>query len=340
MALKFKVAGKTDIGLVRAGNEDYLHLDREHQVFAVCDGMGGHQAGEVASMTASQMMSTIFSGFRDELLADPDVSFDHTLPPTGELLLKSIRFANREIHNRAAANPEQSGMGTTVVAIALEGDAMSVAHVGDSRAYRIGENSLEPLTADHSWIEEMKRKNLMNGMNEADMPGKNVITRALGVRSNVEVDYSLVKIKPGDRFMLCSDGLCGFADDEQIFSVIKEAGDDVEKICDKLVQLANDLGGSDNVTIISLEVMEVGSSNYNEMEPFTLDAEGNELLAIEDRWLVRINEYLQERESPDPPKPEGGPGGKSKGWLFLIFLLFAVVAVAIIYMASSELGLE
>ena len=171
--------------------------------------MGGHQAGEVASQSASQTIRTIFTHIYNELLADPDLSLNQPLPPSGALLVKSIRLANREIHNRSASDPSMSGMGTTVVAVALEDNMMSVAHVGDSRAYRLEERQLVPLTTDHSWVAEMQAKQISPTESGMSKIGKNVITRALGVRENVEVDYRLVKVKPGETFVLCSDGLCG-----------------------------------------------------------------------------------------------------------------------------------
>jgi len=336
VALKFKVAGKTDIGLVRSGNEDFLHLDKEHQVFAVCDGMGGHQAGEVASMTASQILSVAFDSFRDELMADPDLALDRSLPKSGELLLKSIRLANRQIYNKASANLNMSGMGTTVVAVALEGNLMSVAHVGDSRAYRVEERRLAPLTMDHSWVAEMRQKQMLGADEELEGVGKNVITRALGVRENVEIDYRLITVAPGDKFMLCSDGLCGFADDEDIHDVTAKSGD-IERMCKDLVQLANDRGGADNVTVIGIEILETGESSFNEIEVFTLPAEGQELLDVEDRWLSRIDKHLQQDSAGPPSKSKGRGGGSSRFWLFLIFVLFIVVAFVVIkFMSTGE----
>lgn len=333
MVLKFKVVGKTDIGLVRAGNEDYLHLDKDHQVFAVCDGMGGHQAGEVASMTASQTLSTVFTSFKDELLSDPDMPFDVNLPKSGELLVKAIRLANREIHNRSSRDVNLTGMGTTVVGVALDEDIMSIAHVGDSRAYRFQERTLEPLTIDHSWVAEMQQKKMPGQEQELKGIGKNVITRALGVRENVEVDYRLIKVKPGDRFMLCSDGLCGFADDDEIFNVASRSAD-LEKMCDDLVQMANDRGGADNVTVICLEIIEIGESSVNEMKVMTFPAEDMDLLDVEDRWLDAMERSRQRQSGQGLEKPAGEESGASKVWLFTIFAVFIVVAVVVVYMSS------
>ena len=153
MSIKLTIYGKTDKGLVRSGNEDYLHLDNQNHVYAVCDGMGGHQAGEVASMTASQILQTTFDNLREKMLQDPLIRLSRSLPENGELLLKAIRLANRAIVTKAMLDTSLSGMGTTIVAVTFDNDMMSVAHVGDSRAYQIEEKQLKPLTTDHSWVD-------------------------------------------------------------------------------------------------------------------------------------------------------------------------------------------
>jgi len=319
---------------VRSGNEDCLHIDREHNVLAVCDGMGGHQAGEVASQSASDTMRTAFAHVGSELLADPDLELDYNLPPSGELLLKSIRLANREIHNRAASDPALSGMGTTVVAVALDEDYMSVAHVGDSRAYRLEQRRLVPLTTDHSWVAEMQQKRLMGPEEAANAVGKNVITRALGVRENVEIDYRLISVNPGDTFILCSDGLCGFADDHEIFDVAERADGDLKRIVDDLIQLANDRGGADNVTVIAFRVENTEPSDHDEMSTFTLDAETPELLEVQDGWLQRLENYRREATAEAADGRAEAGGAPNKLLLSIVFAAFAVVAAAIIYLSA------
>lgn len=334
MALRYKAVGQTDVGLVRPGNEDTLHVDRENHVLAVCDGMGGHQAGEVASQSASQTIRTIYTHLHQELLADPDLTLDRSLPPSGELLVKSIRLANREIHNRSSSDPALAGMGTTVVAVALEDNVMSVAHVGDSRAYRLEERQLVALTTDHSWVAEMRSKQLMSSEEGLGAVGKNVITRALGVRENVEVDYRLVPVKPGDTFVLCSDGLCGFAEDDEIFAVAEKAGGDLRRIVDDLIQMANDRGGADNVTILAFTIEETSPSNFEELDVCTFDAESPELLAIEDAWLKRMENYRNEpaEEEPHPAKDDS----PNRFLLMIIFAAFAALAGAIIYLTTQS----
>ena len=332
MPLKLNVIGKTDKGLVRKGNEDYLHLDHENQIFAVCDGMGGHQAGEVASMMTAEMLEVTFKQFNSALQNDTSLSIGKALPVSGDILLKAIRLANRAIYNKASQNTELHGMGTTVVALAFENNLLSVAHVGDSRAYRIENKSLFPLTSDHSWIAEIQKTQNISEEEASSVVGKNVITRALGVRDTVEVDYSLIKVKKGDKFLLCSDGLCGYADDNEIFETIREHLDNNEKIVDSLIQMANDRGGADNVTIIVAEVIDIAESNLPEVEVFTLNAESDELLQVEDSWLNRIEDYLLKKNS-DPESVAPPPQKKS---LILIFAFFIIAAAIIIYFATAK----
>jgi len=329
-----KVVGKTDQGLVRLGNEDYLHLDEKNAVYAVCDGMGGHQAGEIASMTASETIRTLFDHFRNDLLNDSRLSLDRTLLPSGELLLKSIRLTNREIYTKAATDPALAGMGTTIVAVAFEGDVMSVAHVGDSRAYRLDAKKLQPLTKDHSWVSEMQQNHQLSEEEALSVVGKNVITRALGVRENVEIDYRLIKVKPGDIYILCSDGLSGFADDEDIFAVANKARSDVKRIVDDLVQLANDRGGSDNVTVVVIEIKQVDSPQMPEVEVFTLPEESQELMGANDEWLTKITAFKAER-SQQQQKPQAG-SSLNKFLLTVIFVVFVVLAGAFIYFQSIK----
>jgi len=335
MSLVCKAVGKTDIGLVRTGNEDYLQLDPQNNVFAVCDGMGGHAAGEVASMTAAEIISTSFSHFQRELLEDETLALGRTVPDTGTILVKSIRLANREIYNRAQTDSALSGMGTTIVALSLEADYMSIAHVGDSRAYKIEDRELVQLTKDHSWVQEMQDSQRIN-LSEAEASvGKNVITRALGVRHDVEVDYRLLKVKAGDRFMLCTDGLCGFADNDEIFDVIKRAESDIEKIADLLVKMANDRGGMDNVTVAVIEIEKVEDSLIEKCEPFTVSAESPELLKIEDLWLQKINTKRQEMAEMGE-KPAEEKKTPDKKVVLAIFAGFFIIVLMFIWMLMSK----
>ncbi len=329
-----KVVGKTDRGLVRPGNEDYLHIDEKHAVYAVCDGMGGHQAGEVASMTASETIRTLFDHFQIELLNDQRLAVGRTLPQSGELLLKAIRLANRRIYTQSAADSSLAGMGTTIVAVALEHDMLSIAHVGDSRAYRLEDKILQPLTRDHSWVSEIQENQHLSEEEALSMVGKNVITRALGVRENVEVDYRLIKVKPGDIFILCSDGLCGYAADDEIFEVATKFRNDLKRMVDNLIQLANDRGGSDNVTVIALEIGNIPPTDIPEVKVFKLPAETSEMIQAEDEWLTKLTEFqIAQAQASKLPSPSSRG---SKAFLVVIFVAFAILAAVFIYLQAAK----
>jgi len=334
VAIVCKVAGRTDKGLVRPGNEDSLFLDGDHHVYAVCDGMGGAQAGEVASLTAAQILGVSFDHFQKELVEDDTLKIGYSFPKSGDILVKSIRLANREIHNRATGDLSLAGMGTTVVAVALESDLMSIAHVGDSRAYRITEKNLIPLTIDHSWVQELQDSQGIRLSEDEVSVGRNVITRALGVRKDVEVDYRLIKIKPGDKFLLCSDGLCGYADDDEIFDVVKRGDRDIEKIAELLVKSANERGGMDNVTVVVIEVEEVEESPVQPLDMMTLPSEDEQLLNAEDSWLAKIKEKQQQIEVDG--NHEGSQSPTKKSTLIAIFAAFLIVVLVIIYFVAGK----
>lgn len=334
MPLQIKVTGRTDVGLVRSANEDCLHLDETNHVFAVCDGMGGHQAGEVASMMATDILDIIFNHFQTEIHDEERLAIDHSLPRRGEVLVKAIRLANRAIFNTAVEKPTLLGMGTTIVSLAVEGDMMSVAHVGDSRAYRLEERTLEPLTVDHSWVAEIQQNQNLSPEEAASVVGKNVITRALGVRDTVEVDCRLVRVKAGDKFMICSDGLCGFADDDEIFSVMHRVRDDNERIAADLVQMANDRGGADNVSVVVVEIVDVAESDLDEVERFTVPGETSEVLATEDEWLEKINDFIARRNETPGQVAEQKP--VSKKAIAIIFAAFVIVAALFIYFSLGK----
>ncbi len=332
--LQLKVAGRSDVGLVRTANEDCLHLDEKNRVFAVCDGMGGHQAGEVASMMTADIIDIIFNHFQADIHQDERLAIGHALPLHGEILIKAIRIANRAIFNTAVEKPTLLGMGTTVVALTLDEDLLSVAHVGDSRAYRLAERTVDPLTIDHSWVAEIQQNQNLTHQEAASVVGKNVITRALGVRENVEVDYRAVKVRPGDKFMICSDGLCGFADDDEIFYAMNRVRDDNERIAADLVQLANERGGSDNVTVAVVEVVEADASEASEIPRFTVPAEINEVLTIEDEWLEKLNSFIAHRNESSEVAPPEKP--LSRTALLMMFAIFIIIAALIIYFSTGR----
>ncbi len=246
-----RYAAKTDVGRVRNHNEDSFGLLPEDRVFVVADGMGGHESGEVASRLAVDTLTEFYAHTRDDDATWPYRAL-RGLSADANRLVCAIRLANQRIYARSGADAGQRRMGTTIVAVAAVGDRAILGHAGDSRAYRIRDGRLEQLTRDHSFLEDMKRA--YPGMSDEEQrafPHKNVITRALGMREDVEVEVQEQPLIPGDRLLLCSDGLCGLIDD----AALLEAGQypDLQRACDDLVARANAAGGTDNVTVILVE---------------------------------------------------------------------------------------
>jgi PPM family protein phosphatase len=229
-------AFRSDTGRQRNANEDSFYV--RTPVFVVADGMGGAQAGEVASKAAAE-------------------AFDRDLPdaPPERILKETIESANREIYANAHADPSLSGMGTTITAVIvdLSTEEVGVGHVGDSRAYRLRGAKLERLTRDHSLVEEMRRKGQLTDAQAEDHPQRSIITRALGPEPDVEVDVQTVPAQPGDVFLLCSDGLTTMLDDERIARILSGASS-LDAAVRALVDEANRAGGRDNITALAFRL--------------------------------------------------------------------------------------
>jgi len=259
---ELRAAGATDVGLVRAHNEDNYLADE--RLFAVADGVGGHKAGEVASQTA---VDTLQREFRE---------------PTTDGLIDAVKTANRTVWNLAEANPEQRGMGTTLTAVALVDEngeeRLALVNVGDSRAYLLQQGELEQLTEDHSLVEQLVREGQLTPEEAQVHPQRSIITRALGLDPEVEVDSWELTPYRGDRILLCSDGLTNEVTDDEIASTLRTVSDPNEA-ARQLIQEARDHGGSDNITCVIVDVVD----DDNRAE------EASAALATE----------------PPPPQPEG-----------------------------------
>jgi len=331
--LKLSVAGKTDVGLVREQNEDYLALDHDNNLFVVCDGMGGHKAGEVASKEACDIIRYSFTDLADTLCADPALEIPGDLPLRGSLLIKAIRLANRSVYRHSRARSDLTGMGTTVVAVAFEDDIINIAHVGDSRVYRLRPEGLHQLTSDHSWVAELQKAGKLTESEAATAVNRNVITRALGISEKVEVDFRADHLMPGDIFILCSDGLCGFADDEEIFTAAKNCAEDIDCIVNTLVRMANDHGGQDNVTVVAVRVDSLdGKTDREEISPVTVSAADAAAYEREIEILDTIKKSVEE-VALQAETHEAGRKGFS---LILIFILFIIIAAFIIYLTVLD----
>lgn len=236
-----KLATATDVGLQRKNNEDCSVVVDEANFCAVADGMGGHLAGEIASHIA---IETLTSAFKDRNGSGPSNE-----RKDAELLTKTIKAANREIYRRGNAEAALRNMGTTIVAAVLIGDYVVLANVGDSRIYRLRDGVFEQMTEDHSWVGELRKKNLISAEDARTHPLKNIITRALGMEPAVEVDVKWEKVKAGDIYLLCTDGLTDLVPDDEIKGIIERNRADLAAMAKALIAEANSAGGSDNVTV-------------------------------------------------------------------------------------------
>ena len=278
--MKFLVGAATDVGKGRSGNEDRFLVDPDHQLYAVADGMGGHRAGEVASATAIESLQGAYQA--------------------GAALDEAVGEANAAVFAKASTNVDMRGMGTTLTAVALrDGGIALFGHVGDSRAYLMRDGGVTQVTDDHSLVEQLVREGRLSPEEALHHPQRAIITRALGVDPDVEVDTYRVDLLPGDRLILCSDGLTNMVADDLIAAVLRGQSDPQEA-AERLVDMANDAGGDDNITVVVLEA--VGNSAAEGMAasaslgpPRTEEATGE--------WLVDEVEGEADAEGDEPPAP-------------------------------------
>jgi len=246
---KLQAVKLTDVGRVRSHNEDYVdfyippdarQLERKGAIYLVADGMGGHQAGEVASQGAVELVIGQY--------------YSDTTHDVGTSLVRAFRAANKLIYDQAQADPTKAGMGTTLVAAVILGRKVYLANVGDSRAYLINKAGIVQITEDHSWVEEQVRAGLLTSEQAAHHPQRNLVTRALGTKPSVDVDLFEGELGKGDFLLLCSDGLTGRVEDQEIASLIAEHP--LGEAARLLVALANERGGNDNITVLIVGVVD------------------------------------------------------------------------------------
>ena len=247
-------SGNTDVGRKRAHNEDNFFLLPEENLYVVCDGMGGHASGEVASQVAVDSMKDFYLATGK----DPDKTWpykeDRAKDHEVNRLATAVRFANRNVHDKAREGAAFKGMGTTVVAMRFLGDRVMIAHVGDSRCYRVRDGKIEQLTEDHSLLNDYKKQVKLTPEEEANFPHKNIIVRALGMKQDVVVDTLDDKVHSGDIYMACSDGLNGEITDEQMLEIMLAHDTDLETSTQELIDSACAHGGRDNVTVVMARV--------------------------------------------------------------------------------------
>jgi serine/threonine protein phosphatase PrpC len=252
---KFACVGVTDTGRVREHNEDTFGTDADIGLVVLADGMGGYKAGEVASgITVRTVMSLLKDALDREDLSMHDKESGLSRP--GILLRDAIQRANKIITQTARTQANCEGMGTTVVAGLFFDDKLTVAHVGDSRLYRMRGAKLEQVTQDHSLLRELVARGFYTPAEAQRATAKNYVTRALGVEQTVEVEITEVPVQKDDLYLLCSDGLSDMVEDDDIELTISTFGANLEALARQLVLLSNDNGGRDNVSIVLVRVLE------------------------------------------------------------------------------------
>jgi protein phosphatase len=243
------VAGETNVGMKRNHNEDNFAILEEDKLFIVADGMGGHASGEVASQMAIDTLREFFRATSQDPEATWPYKMDKARSYEENRLITGIKLANLRIFESAQRDSKQRGMGTTIVGILVIDEGVLVGHVGDSRVYRFRDGKLEQLTEDHSLLNDYIKMKRLSEEEIANFPHKNVIVRALGMKDTVKVDTILDSPKPGDLYLLCSDGLSGPVSDEEITEVLASTKE-LSAACSKLIERANANGGPDNVTAV------------------------------------------------------------------------------------------
>jgi protein phosphatase len=243
----------TDVGRTRLTNEDHYFADSFLGLYVVCDGLGGHNAGEVASHLATQAIQDHLLDARKDPTLPIIGTYDNTVSSNTNRLAAAIRFANEVILEQAFLRPDCAGMGTTVVAVWVTGPVLSIAHVGDSRLYLIRRGTIQALTTDHSWVNDQIRQGLMTEEEAERSPKRHVITRALGIAFDPEVELAELPLLQGDRLLLCSDGLTrGVTPSAIMQAAAKE--DHPQRLSEHLVTLADKAGGEDNATVVVVNI--------------------------------------------------------------------------------------
>ncbi len=294
-------AGLTDVGLQRDHNEDSFAVLPDHELYIVADGMGGHRAGDVASKLATEAIVEFFRATATEDFTWP-FHFDSRMSEEENRLLTSIKIANRQIVERSSRSRECHGMGTTVVGALFSGKKgkMYIGHVGDSRAYRVRAGEIRQMTRDHSLVNDyLLAMPDLTEEQRSELP-KNVITRALGMQEHVSVDLQGDDAAVGDCYVLCSDGLSGMLDDAEILALVSESAN-IEEACRKLIAVANEHGGEDNITAVLVKI---------EAEP------GGAKVSLSDTLPTPLTARLRAGSQGNPSQPDAHadtpPAGDTK----------------------------
>ncbi|HTQ78196.1 MAG TPA: Stp1/IreP family PP2C-type Ser/Thr phosphatase [Burkholderiales bacterium] len=249
-----EVASCTDPGMVRSHNEDSIAADPENGLVVLADGMGGYNAGEVAS----GMATTVITTEMQQLLAkvNPfDIDQDTKQTVASRMIREQVLKANTSIYQAAQSQPQYAGMGTTLVVCLFYDNKIMVGHLGDSRLYRLRNGKFSQVTRDHSLLQEQIDSGIITAEQAKHAQHKNLVTKALGIDPTVEPEIHEYETRSGDVYLLCSDGLCDMVDDEDMGMTLQAIGGNLKLAAQQLVQMANDNGGKDNVSVILVRVL-------------------------------------------------------------------------------------
>jgi protein phosphatase len=250
--------GRTDVGRRRKVNEDSFLVAPESDLYAVCDGMGGHNAGEVASRMAIEVLG----GFVERSAVEKEITWpwgiDANLSFDANRLKTAVRLANSKVFQSADSREELAGMGTTVVSALVSGNAMTLCSAGDSRCYLVRGGELRQLTRDDSWVSAALGEGILNSDDVERHPLRNVITKAVGARDSIDIEVIEQTLQAGDVALLCSDGLHGMVGDEEIARILVPSSGTLEEVTASLVDAANEAGGRDNVSVVLLRYSDDG----------------------------------------------------------------------------------
>ncbi len=255
--MNVRFSAKTDVGRKRKNNEDNYCADESLGLFVVLDGLGGHTSGEVASKLAAD---TILQGTRDVKKFGVSAligEYDDNFSMEANQLASIIRLANQAIYQATNEQPEYNGMSSTVAALLVLDGRVVTAHVGDSRIYLFRDNSIEQISEDHSFVQEQIHRGILTLEEASQSELKNIVTRALGANDSVQVSIDEFAVLENDSLLLCSDGLTDMLNDEDILKIYLQEGGDPERTCSSLVDLANERGGRDNITVLIVNFKDV-----------------------------------------------------------------------------------
>lgn len=250
--MRITSCGMTDVGMKRTNNEDAYLINDELNLFIVCDGMGGHAGGELASAIAVNTVEEVM----DSIEIEPQLQLPNDpIEAYREKLRYAIRLGGKRIFEKAIAEPEFKGMGTTALVLLIEGGNAYIAHVGDSRAYLVRDDLVEQLTEDHSLVNEKIRAGVLTPAEAKHHKLRNIITRSLGYQEDVDIDIQVRAVRRNDSFLLCSDGLSNLIETSEIGETLRSFSP--QAAARRLIKLACDRGGDDNITTVICRVEEV-----------------------------------------------------------------------------------